>query len=186
MTQPPNKEHREIIQRYVDQACGRFKDIVKSGRPAFRDNAALDELATGEIFAAPVAAENGLVDEIGFIEDAIDRVLELAGLDKSTTRVVRYKGRATLCKQSALPIRVLILLNARSTSPICSHHKPIIFGPRCRVSQACDCPFPRRSFHCQPRATPLGLTFSAADGWAWHNCLEANTQLDHYRHVAVG
>ncbi len=103
MTQPPNKEHRAIIQKYVDEACNRFKDIVKLGRPEFRDNPqALDQIATGEIFSAPVAVANGLVDEIGFVEDAIDRVIELAGLDKETTRVVRYQGRATLMQALGL------------------------------------------------------------------------------------
>jgi protease-4 len=97
MTRPPDEENREIVQAYVDQAFARFKEIVQSGRPAFReDPQSLDELATGEIFAAEQAAENGLVDEIGFIEDAIDRVIELAGLDKDSVRVIKYTRRATL------------------------------------------------------------------------------------------
>lgn len=103
MTQPANAEHRAIIQKYVDEAAKRFKQIVTKGRPGFRENPNnLDQIATGEIFAAPEARENGLIDEIGFLEDAIDRVIELAGLDRKKTRVVRYKGRATLMQALGL------------------------------------------------------------------------------------
>ena len=56
----------------------RFKKIVKSGRPEFReDPEALDKIATGQIFSAELAQETGLVNQIGFIEDAVSRVIEL-------------------------------------------------------------------------------------------------------------
>jgi len=91
MTKPISDEDRKIIQVYVDEAFTRFKDIIKGGRPAFREAPAkLDELATGEIFTAGQAKKFGLVDELGFIEDAIDRAIELAKLDKQQTRVVEY------------------------------------------------------------------------------------------------
>ena len=105
MTRPIPDDHRRILQQYVDDSFDRFKDIVKSGRPAFRENPELlDELATGEIFSAMQAKENGLVDEIGFIEDAIDRALEMAGLDKETTRVVRYQKHVGLLDLPALAV----------------------------------------------------------------------------------
>ncbi|MCB9922517.1 MAG: signal peptide peptidase SppA [Planctomycetaceae bacterium] len=103
MTRPIPEEHRELLQAYVDESFGRFKEIVKLGRPAFReDDAALDELATGEIFTATKAKEAGLVDEIGFLEAAIDRAMELARLDTSNTSVVKYLRPATLFDVSGL------------------------------------------------------------------------------------
>ncbi|MBC8354910.1 MAG: signal peptide peptidase SppA [Planctomycetes bacterium] len=97
MTRPIPEDHRALLQAYVDESFGRFKAIVKQGRPAFRENeAALDELATGEIFTATKAKEAGLVDEIGFLESAIDRALTLANLDANNTRVVRYLRPASL------------------------------------------------------------------------------------------
>ena len=60
------------------------------------ESEALDELATGEVFTSEQAKAFGLIDEIGFIEDAIDRVIELAGIDKHRTRVVTYKKPITL------------------------------------------------------------------------------------------
>ena len=97
MTKELNEEHREILQRYVDQSFDRFKEVVKSGRPQFRaDEDALNELATGEIFTAVQAQENGLVDEIGFLEDAVARAAELAGVDAEDARVVAYNSPPTL------------------------------------------------------------------------------------------
>jgi protease IV len=92
MTRPIPEEHRAIIMQHLNAMFTRFKSIIKEGRPKFaKDSDALDKLATGEVFTADQAIENGLVDKIGFVEDAIDRAHELAKLDKSKTRVVRYR-----------------------------------------------------------------------------------------------
>ncbi len=97
MTRELKPEHRAIIQSYVDESFGRFKEIVKSGRPIFRkDGSALDQLATGEIFSADQALKHGLVDKIGFIEEAIDRAAELARIEAKNVRVVKYKKPASL------------------------------------------------------------------------------------------
>lgn len=91
MTKKVSDEHRKILQSYVDQSFSRFKEIVKSGRPRFREHPQeLDTLATGEIFTAESALEAGLVDKIGFLEDAVDRLTTLANLDATQVRVVRY------------------------------------------------------------------------------------------------
>ena len=61
--------------------------MVRSGRSRFqKDPAALDRLATGQIYTAEQAKQNGLVDKIGFIEEAVDRAISLAGLDQKTSR----------------------------------------------------------------------------------------------------
>lgn len=91
-TRPMTEEERQIFQGLVDDGFGRFKEIVKSGRPMFRaDEAALDKVATGQVFTTRQGLASGLVDQEGFIEDAIDRAIELAGLDKAQTSVVKYK-----------------------------------------------------------------------------------------------
>jgi protease-4 len=91
MTRRLSDEDRKIVEAYVNESFERFKSIVKDGRPAFRANESpLIEAATGEIFTANQAKKRGLVDEIGFIEDALARVAELAGLKLEETRVVHY------------------------------------------------------------------------------------------------
>jgi protease-4 len=80
---------REVLQSLVDDMFRRFKAIVRSGRPKL-DAEAVDKVATGQIFTASQALEAGLVDRIGFLEDAVQRAVELAGLTESSARVVKY------------------------------------------------------------------------------------------------
>lgn len=102
-------EERELFQELVDLSFNGFKDIVRSGRPKFRaDDAALDAVATGQIFTAKQAKEKGLVDKIGFIEDAISRAVELAGRDADTVRCIKY---------SEPPASIATLLSAKSSQP---------------------------------------------------------------------
>ncbi|GIX01088.1 MAG: hypothetical protein KatS3mg112_0025 [Thermogutta sp.] len=94
---PMTEEERKIFQGLVDESFERFKEIVKSGRPVFRKQPALlDKLATGQVFTAQQAKADGLIDEIGFLEDAVDRAIELAGLDPENVRVVQYKKEPTM------------------------------------------------------------------------------------------
>jgi protease-4 len=96
-TKPMTEEERKIFQELVDDGLARFKSIVQEGRPNFKqDPAALDKLATGQVFTAQQAQQCGLVDQIGFIEAAVDRAIELAGLDKEHVRVVKYKPEPSL------------------------------------------------------------------------------------------
>ncbi len=105
MTRTMSPEDRTLVQGYVDESFQRFKEIVKSGRPRLReanpDQRLLDrpggrDLATGELFTATQARQFGLVDEIGFIEDAIARAVELAGLDADNVRVVEFERPVSL------------------------------------------------------------------------------------------
>ena len=90
-------EERKIFQGLVDESFSDFKEIVKSGRPRYRQTPAdLDRIATGQVFTTKQAIANGLVDKEGYIEDAIDRAIALAGLDKANTKVVKYKAPFTL------------------------------------------------------------------------------------------
>ncbi|MGH7134282.1 MAG: signal peptide peptidase SppA, partial [Pirellulales bacterium] len=91
-TRPMTDEEREIFQELVSDSFGRFKEIVTAGRPRFKDDAAaLDKVATGQVFTTHQALASGLVDKEGFVEDAIDRAIELAGLNKENVRAVKFK-----------------------------------------------------------------------------------------------
>jgi protease IV len=103
MTKPMSEDDRGVLEAYMADAFGRFKTVIKAGRPSFRENeAALDVLATGEIFTATQAQTHGLVDELGFIEDALDRAAELAQLDKDKVRVIYYSPPVTLLDALAM------------------------------------------------------------------------------------
>lgn len=102
-------EERQLFQELVNLSFEGFKDIVRSGRPKFReDDAALDAVATGQIFTAKQARDKGLVDEIGFIEDAVERAAELANVEVDDVRCVKYDAPTP---------SLATLLSARASSP---------------------------------------------------------------------
>src|SRR5690606_22153664 len=91
MTREMPEDHRALIVEYLQESLDRFKSIVREGRKAFaEDPAKLDVLATGEIFSANKAKANGLIDEIGFLEEAIAEVEKRAGLAPGEAKVVKY------------------------------------------------------------------------------------------------
>lgn len=92
-TKTMTPEEREIFQTLIDSMLAEFKEKIKEGRPALKDKPEdLDAVATGQVFTAEQAKELGLVDEIGFIEDALDRAAELAGKSsRNDLRCVNYK-----------------------------------------------------------------------------------------------
>lgn len=88
---------REIFQQLVNDGFTQFKDVIKQGRPKFqKDPSALDKLATGQIFTSQQALKNGLIDKIGFVEDAVEQAIKLARLDKENVQVVKYKAETRL------------------------------------------------------------------------------------------
>ncbi|MEQ8846915.1 signal peptide peptidase SppA [Botrimarina sp.] len=99
-TRKRSAKEAAIFRGLVRQAFDGFKEVVKAGRPAFRDDEqALEAVTTGQVFAAKQALENGLVDRLGFIEEAIERAAELAGLSTDSVRAVEYERRLTPIQQ---------------------------------------------------------------------------------------
>ena len=94
---PMTDQERQILQALVDDAFGRFKEVVYSGRKVYADDhAKLDAIATGQVYTTSTALENGLVDKQGYLTDAVKRALELAGLNEKDTEVYTYKKLETL------------------------------------------------------------------------------------------
>ncbi len=90
-------EEKEIFQALVDEGFERFKEIIRDNRTQFgKDPEALNKLATGQIYTAQQAKDSGLIDEIGYIEAAIDRAIELAGVDREEVQVIRYERTPSL------------------------------------------------------------------------------------------
>ena len=80
-------EQQAILQKMIDSMHQRFIGIVAEGRGLPREKVA--ELADGRIFLSSEAKNLGLIDGIGYFEDAYKRMNELLGVDESY--VVRYK-----------------------------------------------------------------------------------------------
>ncbi len=102
-------EERKLLQELVDISFARFKEIVASSRPKLQqDAAALAKATTGQIFTAQQALELGLVDQIGFIEKAVERAAELAGHKTDDVMCVKYE-------EPASPFGSLLSMQAPST-----------------------------------------------------------------------
>jgi protease-4 len=106
------EQERKILQTLVDQTFEQFKEVVADARPQLAHNKdAFATATTGQVFTAKQALELGLVDKLGFIEDAVDRAIDMAGLDKQNVRVVKY------VPQESILGTALFGPNAQSSSP---------------------------------------------------------------------
>ena len=73
-----SKEEKEYLQNLVDGAYGRFVKIVADGRGMAEDE--VRKLADGRIYDGAQAKDNGLVDEIGDLDDAVADMTEAYNL----------------------------------------------------------------------------------------------------------
>ncbi|MEZ4352098.1 MAG: signal peptide peptidase SppA [Myxococcota bacterium] len=80
-------DEREQLQSIVDDLHDRFREVVEAGRPALGAER-VRQLADGRIYSARQALENGLVDRIGTLEDAVAELERRLGVTAS--RVVAY------------------------------------------------------------------------------------------------
>ena len=89
-TRKMDEDDKAVMQALVDESFDDFRNIVRSGRPDLTDDD-LAKATTGQVFTAKQARDLGLVDKLGFIEDAIDRVKELASLEETPISVVEFR-----------------------------------------------------------------------------------------------
>lgn len=82
---------REIFQSIVDDAYDSFVAVVADGRTMPED--VVREMADGRICSGKQAQEMQLVDELGYLPDAIDRAAELGGIE-GEPRLVEYERKA--------------------------------------------------------------------------------------------
>jgi protease-4 len=84
---PASPKEKEMMQQVIDQFYRGFVDVVATGR-----NLSLKEArqaADGRIFTANQARDLKLVDQLGYLDDALDLAKTKAGLPKDA-KVVRY------------------------------------------------------------------------------------------------
>ncbi len=81
-------EEREITQSLIDGLAERFLRLVEAHRTL--DPGALESAASARIYLAGEAMEMGLVDQVGYLDDAIHRAKTLAEVPEDS-RVVVYR-----------------------------------------------------------------------------------------------
>jgi protease-4 len=86
--QPTEEELQYLHKRMLEPAYKRFVEIVDEGRELLSLDEA-KELADGSIYSAKEALEKKMIDDIGYLDDAIEQVKALAGIERA--RVVEYR-----------------------------------------------------------------------------------------------
>ncbi|RPI43592.1 MAG: signal peptide peptidase SppA [Bacteroidetes bacterium] len=76
---PLHPEVEATLQHFVDEAYGRFLEVVADGRD--QSTAAIDEVAGGRVWSGKDALEMGLVDMLGGLEESIEVAASMAGLE---------------------------------------------------------------------------------------------------------
>ncbi|HMO84566.1 MAG TPA: signal peptide peptidase SppA [Lacipirellulaceae bacterium] len=141
LTPEERAEERKLLQGLVDQSFDRFKEVVLAGRPGLREDPdKFAEATTGQIFTADRAKDLGLVDRLGFIEDAVARAAELADRNVDSLRCVKYEQPPTSLK---------MLLGAES---------PLIPAGRTDLTALLELTAPRAYYLCTwlPSAIAIG------------------------------
>jgi protease-4 len=84
-----DEDGRKILQEMADQFHQRFRDVVLENRPrvAADDPTNFD----GRVFTASQAVERGLVDSVGYLNDAIDSAARLSGC-RHVTATFYHRG----------------------------------------------------------------------------------------------
>lgn len=77
-TRPLTDEERAYYQQLIDVTNETFIENVAAGRSMSTD--AVRQLATGLSFTGTQAVENGLADEVGIYDDALEAAAELGGI----------------------------------------------------------------------------------------------------------
>lgn len=84
----PSPEEERILQSVIDQLGQRFTGLLTENRHL--TPTALKDVATARIYIAEDARKVGLVDEVGYIDDALQQARLLAGLPDDA-KIVIYR-----------------------------------------------------------------------------------------------
>lgn len=87
-------EQRSIMQSLVDDSYNRFVKAVMDGRKM--DEATVRKLGDGRVYSANQAMENGLIDKIGSLDDAIDAMRKECDLGNVSFESIVYEKKTSL------------------------------------------------------------------------------------------
>jgi protease-4 len=85
---PPTQTDEAIFQALTDQMAQRFIDFVLEHRTLSADQR--QQIASGRVFLANEAQQLGLIDQIGYLTDAVEKTKSLASLGPDA-KVVTYR-----------------------------------------------------------------------------------------------
>ncbi len=91
-SRPRTEEEKVLAQKVIDQIYAEFVRIVDEGREQLTaEQIRGTEIGDGRIFLGAEALELGMVDAVGFYDEAIDKTLEIAKISPDDYKIVTYK-----------------------------------------------------------------------------------------------
>jgi protease-4 len=84
---PETPEERAYIQGLIDTSFAEFKRVVMTARPKVD----FTVVGSGKVFLAPDAMRLGLIDQVGYPDDAYKKAAASAATALSKPKVVRYE-----------------------------------------------------------------------------------------------
>ena len=93
VSRPMTPEERRVLQALLDDVHRQFIDAVAEGRKL--DRSRVVTFADGRVFSGAQAKTLGMIDELGGLEEALERAAKLAGLP-SPPKVVQPRRRFSI------------------------------------------------------------------------------------------
>ncbi|MGR3311240.1 MAG: signal peptide peptidase SppA [Candidatus Brocadiales bacterium] len=86
-TRAMSQEEEAVLKSIIDEMYMRFVTIISENRGMSVEE--IKRLADGRIYTGKQALDNGLVDQLGYMDDAISATKELAGITEA--QIIRYQ-----------------------------------------------------------------------------------------------
>jgi protease-4 len=93
MFAPPNARDDAYLQAVIDSAFSRFKEVVSKGRGSAL-KLKIDQIADGRVYTSERALSEGLVDTVGYLEDACNYAASTAHVSKP--QIVKFEEKLSL------------------------------------------------------------------------------------------
>lgn len=90
-TRPVTEDDKKVLQGFVDSSYNRFVNVVSQGRQMSEEE--VRKIADGRIYDGVQALDNGLIDELGYPEDALEALKAENNLESA--EVISYDFSAT-------------------------------------------------------------------------------------------
>ena len=94
-------EKRKLLQDMTDEFHGRFREVVTKARPEV--DAAKETTFDGRVFTARQACELHLIDQVGYLDNAVATARKMAGIDYANVVFYRRKDDPALSPYSITP-----------------------------------------------------------------------------------
>ena len=107
--QPTEEQLKYLEDKLIKPAYQRFVEIVAAGREPLLTLDDVKRLSDGSIYSANEALDEKLIDEVGYLDEAIDLALSLAGI--ADAQVVEYKKPFSLANFLSLTSKSMMKID---------------------------------------------------------------------------